>query len=35
MFLFTVLVTSIFVAAGGAVTLIFRNMQRRNKGGQS
>jgi hypothetical protein len=33
MIAFAVIITCIFVAAGGAVTLVFRNMQRRKEGG--
>jgi hypothetical protein len=29
--MFVLIVTSVFVAAGGMVTLVFRNMQRRNE----
>ncbi len=35
MLAFAVMITCIFVAAGGAVTLVFRNMQRRRDRGQS
>lgn len=34
MFLFVALAVSIFVAAGGVVTLVFRSIQRRRETGQ-